>query len=307
LGQCIYWGAVNELIVDHPVFIATGYGMLQIPHQASNGMRIMHAVASDMYNDAIEQNGQDGVATDIVIDDFTFNGSHGFPKPATEERFAGFTSVNGLTITNSHVKNANGDACLHLEGSSKHIVLANNSWTDCEVSGGNSGYIYISTSTADINETNDKFTFTGVGPHDAFAYDTSSNSYHNPMTLRDLTLIDSSSQHRFSGFDLMFHSGPVVIQRARAAGLKDFVHMISTADLTVSNSQVTDTVNGIYNEAPTKDSGGGGENITLTDNRMQCLQWCILTGPNKNGTGAPKAWEIRGNSFQGQVSGVIAR
>ena len=308
LSQCIYWGEVTNLTEDHPNFIGTGYGMLQIPSKPSHGLRVTHATATDMYGDAIEQNGQaNGVASDILIDDFTFNGSHDFPKPATEERFAGFTSVNGLTITNSHIEKANGDACLHFEGTSKHIVLANNSWTDCQVSGGNSGYVYIATSTADIKETYDTFTFTGAVPGEVFAYDTSSNSYSNPMAIRNVRLIDSSGQHRFGGFNLSFHYGPVAIQGAQARGLKDFVHMISTADVTVANSQVIDTVNGIYNEAPTKDSGGGGENITLAGNRMRCLQWCIFTGPNKNGTGAPKNWEIGDNSFQGRVSGVEAR
>ena len=308
LSQCIFWGEVTNLIVDHPNFISTGYGMLQMPSKPSHGLKVTHGTATDMYGDAIEQNGQaNGVATDILIDDFTFNGSHDFPKPATEARFAGFTSVDGLTITNSRVKRANGDACLHFEGTSKHITLSNNSWTDCQVSGGNSGYIYVLTSTADIKENADTFVFTGAVLGTAYAYDTSSNSYGNAITAQNLKFIDSSGQHRFGGFNLLFHFGPVVIQNAQATGLSDFVRMVSTVDVTVMNSQVADTINGIYSESPTKDSGGGGENITLVGNRMRCLQWCIFTGTNKNGTGAPKNWKITGNSFQGRIAGVDAR
>ena len=308
LSQCIFWGEVTNLIVDHPNFIGTGYGMLQMPSKPSHGLKVTHGTATDMYGDAIEQNGQaNGVATDILIDDFTFNGSHGFPSPATEERFAGFTSVDGLTITNSHVKQANGDACLHFEGSSKHIALSNNSWADCQVSGGNSGYIYVLTGSADIKENGDTFTFTGAVPGAVFAYDTSSNSYGNAITAQNLKIVDSSGQHRFGGFNLLFHFGPVVIQNVQASGLSDFVRMVSTVDVTVANSQVADTMNGIYSEAPTKDSGCGGENITLTANRMRCLQWCIFTGTNRNGTGAPKNWKFSGNSFQGRIAGVDLR
>jgi hypothetical protein len=305
LSQCIYWGAVTNLQVERPTFISTGYGMLQIPGKPSRGLRITHGSATDMYGDAIEQNGQDaGVAADMLIDDFTFNGSHGFPKPATEQRFAGFTSVNGLIITNSHIKNASGDSCLHLEGSSEHIALSNNTWTDCGVSGGNSGYIYPLTSSADITESGDAFVFTGALPGETFAFDLSSGNYGNSLKIDNVKLTDLTGQHRFSGFNLAFHNGPVAIENTNARGLKTFVRLLSTIGANISGNEVSDSLNGILSDAPNLPSGGGGINITLTGNRMICIQWCILTGPNTNGTSPPVNWRVRGNFIRGRVSGV---
>jgi hypothetical protein len=300
LSQCIYWGEVTKLTVDHPTFISSGYGMLQIPSKPSRGLTVTHATATDMYGDAIEQNGQaNGVANDVLIDDFTFNGSHDFPKPATEERFAGFTSVNGLTIINSHVKNANGDACLHFEGTSAHIILSDTVLTDCQVSGGNDGYIYFLTSTADFRSVRNTFIKTSKLGGGIYAFSTQSGNYANPITSTNDSFIDESGSHGLGGFNLAFHTGMVTIDNPTAKNVGTFVSLISTTGISWSGGNVTNATNGILAENGARPSGGGGTDISVKGAHINCIIWCVRSSTNTNGTGAPTHWILLGNVYTG--------
>jgi hypothetical protein len=198
LSECIFLGAANGVFVDQFRMTGTGYGVLQQSGQTVNTVRISRATADDMFGDFFEQNGTaTGPMSDVTLDRIAFNGCHGFPKPATECRFVGTTSVQGLTISNSQARNVAGDACLHFEGPSTHIQMSNTVLTDCQVSGGNDGYIYFLTSSADFRSTHNTFVKTAKLAGGVFAFSTSSGAYSNPITSIDDTFIEDKCGAQF--------------------------------------------------------------------------------------------------------------
>ena len=46
-------------------------------------------------------------------------------------------------------------------------------------------------------------------------------------------------------------------------------------------------------------AGGGGANISVKDAHIDCMTWCIRSGPNTNGTLPPTNWSLTGNVYTG--------
>ena len=300
LSECIYLGAANKVLVDQFRMTGTGYGVLQETGRTVHDVKISRAVAGDMRGDFFEQNGTEtGPMSNVTLDQITFNGCHGFPTPQTECRFVGTTSVQGLTISNSRAHNVAGDACLHFEGPSTHIQMSNTVLIDCQVSGGNDGYIYFSSGSADFRSIHNTFVKTAKLPGSSFAFSTESGSYSNPITSIDDTFIDENATHSFGGFNLGFHNGPVTIINPTARDIGTFISLVSTTGVSWSGGRIINATNGILAENITEPSGGGGVNISVKDAHIDCLTWCIRSGPNTNGTGPPTNWSLTGNVYTG--------
>ena len=217
--------------------------------------------------------------SDVTLDRITFNGCHDFPKPATECRFVGTTSVKGLTISNSQARNASGDACLHFEGTSTHIRMSNTVLIDCGATGGNDGYIYFLTGSADFQSIHNTFVKTAKLPGALFAFSTLSGGYANPIISTDDTFIDENATHSFGGFNLAFHSGQVTITNPTAKDIGTFISLFSTTDVAWSGGRITNATNGILAENGTQSSGSGGTNISVKGAHIECLKWCMRSQP----------------------------
>lgn len=300
LSECIYLGTANKVLVDEFRMTGTGYGVLQESGRTVNDVKISRAVASDMLGDFFEQNGTDtGPMSNVTLDRITFNGCHEFPKPTTECRFVGTTSVRGLTISNSQARNVSGDACLHFEGPSMHIRMLNTVLIDCGATGGNDGYIYFLSGSADFQSTHNTFVKTAKLPGASFAFSTESGSYSNPIISTDDTFIDESGTHSFGGFNLGFHNGPVTIVNPTARDIGTFISLVSTTGVSWSGGRIINATNGILAGNIREPNGGGGVNISVKDAHIDCLTWCIRSGPNTNGTLPPTNWSLTGNVYTG--------
>jgi hypothetical protein len=66
-----------------------------------------------------------------------------------------------------------------------------------------------------------------------------------------------------------------------------------------SGGRITNATNGILAENGTQASGSGGTNISVRGAHIDCLKWCMRSGPNTNGTGPPKNWSLTGNVYTG--------
>jgi hypothetical protein len=300
LSECIYLGAANGVFVDQFRMTSTGYGVLQQSGTTVNNVKISRVTADDMFADFFEQNGTpSGPMSDVTLDRIAFNGCHGFPKPATECRFVGTTSVQGLTISNSQARNGAGDACLHFEGTSAHIQMSNTVLIDCQVGGGNNGYIYFLTSSADFRSTHNTFVKTAKLQGAIFAFTTLSGSYSNPIISIDDTFIDENATHSFGGFDLGFHNGPVTITNPTAKDIGTFISLVSTTGVSWSGGRIINATNGILAANIGQPSGSGGTNISVRGAHIDCLTWCLRSSTNTNGTGPPTNWTLTGNVYTG--------
>jgi hypothetical protein len=245
-------------------------------------------------------NGTDsGPMYDVRLDRITHNGCNGFPAPATECRFVGTTSVQGLIISNSYARNITGDACLHFEGSSAHIQMFNTELVDCQVSGGNDGYIYFTTSTADFQSTHNTFRKTAKLPGVIYAFSTSSGSYSNPISSTDDSFIDENATHNLGGFNLAFHNGTVAITNPTAKDIRTFISILSTNGVSWTGGNIVNATNGIVAENVGQASGSGGANISVKGAHINCITWCARSSANTNGTGAPMNWSLTGNVYTG--------
>lgn len=302
IDHVFYLGTATGVWIDKCKLTATGYGVLQISNKATNDVLITNCQASDMYADAIEQNGGGVGSKNWTISNFIFDGSHSFPSAQLEERFAGFTSVDGLVISNSQVKNANGDSCVHLEGTVTRITLTGNIFHDCLTAGGNDGYIYILTSTANITASGNTFYQTSATTAAQFAYSTASGNYGGDMTVTGDRFFDTSGGHHFGAFNLTFHTGITKITGGSGDGLAYYVQAFSTNNLTVSGVQTLDTTQDIYYTTGSQASGSGGTDVQISGNSFYCIHYCILSQKNSNGTGPPTNWKVTNNSFDGTAA-----
>src|SRR6185437_15243959 len=300
-----YMGAASNVEIRGCTLISTGYGLLQIGSKTSNDIKVSGCIASDMFADFVNQNGTPSVSSRWIVSGNTFTGSHGYPTPATERRFAGFTSIVGLTVANNIIKNAAVDSCIHVEGNSDNIVLTGNIFTDCEVSGGNDGYVFMLNSPGTWVSAGNIFNYTGAGGG-SFAYSTVSGLCTDcNLSSSGDTFYDTSGTASFGAFDVGNDSGgQITITGALELNGAYLVSAFSTNLLSVSNSNVLGT-NGIVYQNYLGNTGNGGTHVSIVGNNISCTVWCILSEPNTASSGAPTDWSVTSNHFRGTtVDGV---
>jgi len=240
MSGCDELGNVTDFKIDGWTDTATGYGLLQKSGTNSHGVSVTHFRASDMYADLFEENSVTGTSTDWVITNGTFEGSHGYPKPATEQRFAGFTTADGITISSVNVQHANGDAAVHLEGSAKNIKLVDDTFKDNLSTGGADANVMYYNSANNIAASNIRCLYTSTGNAD-FCFGGGANSFSNELEFRNVFCQDSTGRHLFGCFELDFHAGNTRIIGGGGDGLLQFIQTKSTSNLTVRGPVVTNS------------------------------------------------------------------
>jgi hypothetical protein len=240
MSGCNQIGNVTDFRIDGWTDTATGYALLQKSGTNSHNVTVTHFRASDMYADLIEENSVTGVSTNWVISNGDFAGSHGYPKPATEQRFAGFTTADGITISNVTVQHANGDSAVHLEGSAKNIRLTNDTFKDNLSSGGADSYVMYYNSDNNITATQIKCIFASDG-NAPYCFGGGANSYSNALEFRNVVCQDTTGLHLFGCFELYFHAGSTRIIGGGGDGLSQFIVTKGTTNLSVSGTTVTNS------------------------------------------------------------------
>jgi len=307
LSQIFYLGAATHVWIDRCNFISSGYGVLQISGKATNDVKITNCSASDMYTDAVNQNGASVTSTQWLIDNFIFTGSHGFPTPAVEQRFVSFTSCVSCSVINSNAKNANGDSCIHIEGTSDKFTLANNTLQDCDVAGGNNGFVYLLTNV-NLTSTNDTFIKTSALGAGIYAVDTSSGAYTGTLNFNGDNFIETDTSNNWGGFLLNFHSGQINITGGTASDVGDYVHAVTTNNLKISGVTVVGqgtagANNFVYYVTGT--TGGGGINVHIVGNDVSAITRAIFSSQNSNGTSPPTNWSVTNNYFRGNGTVLV--
>lgn len=295
------WNATNTW-VDQCQMIATEYGIIQQNGTTVTTVKITRNVASDMYADMINFNGAAGTATDILIEDNSFLGSHIYPAVGTEVRFMALTAGGYSTIRGNFVTHVSGDAAIHLENGSGALAFVNinkNTFVDNNVSGGNNGIIYVLSSLENILvEGNYFIQVTHVAGSATVVVDECSGSYGNQIVYEGNFQWVTSATHDFGGFCLNFFNGDATISNNFGYGLSDFVTMISvTGTIKLAGNRLLSANNGIISTNIGTGGGSGGNNIHLESNSWDCGTWCIHSGQNNGATGSPNDWTVTGNWF----------
>ncbi len=240
MSGCNQIGNVTDFRIDGWTDVSTGYGLLQKSGTNSHGVYVSHFRGSDLYNDLICENSVSGTSTDWVIDNGSFEGAHGYQKPATEERFASFTTADGIIISNVTVQHANGDSAVHFEGPAKNIRMMNDTFKDNLSSGGSDGYVTYNNSNNNITATRIRCIFASPG-NAPYCFGGAANSYSNRLDFTDVECLDTTGLHAFSCFELAFHTGPANIVGGRGDGLLQHILTKNTTNLSVRGVTVRNT------------------------------------------------------------------
>ena len=240
MSGCNQIGNVTEFRIDGWTDVSSGYGLLQKSGTNSHRVTVTRFRSSDMYGDLIAENSVSGTSTDWTIDGGAFAGSHGYPKPATEERFASFTTAGGIVISNVTVQHANGDSAVHFETTAKNIRIVNATFKDNLSTGGSDGYVTYNSSANNITASRVKCIFASPG-NAPFCFGGAANAYSNRLDFTDIECVDTTGLYAFGCFELAFHTGPTRITGARGDGLLEFIQTKNTTNLSVSGSRAINT------------------------------------------------------------------
>lgn len=310
LAECIRYGSGANLTINNFHAKSTGYGILQNSSGVFTDLKVTNAIAEDMYSDFLEQNASGGRTTNLTVDNLQFQGCHNFPTPETECRGIGVVSTFNFTLSNSTIYQASGDACVHLEGASTHIKIIGSTFWDCQVSGGNDGFIYVLTSSANLNLTGNTFivdnAYTCSG---CYALGNGAAAYANAITATGNTIIDLQSAHQIGGFDLSGYVGNADIVGNTMQGGSTFALLFSSGtastEINISSNNVVASTNGVYSANVFVATGAGGTNVDVKGNTFSVSGYSVLSGPNTNSTLPPTNWTVTGNKSLGAGLGTL--
>ena len=240
MSGCNQIAAVTDFKIDGWKDISSGYGLLQRSGTNSHSVSVTHFQASDMYGDLIAENSVSGTSTDWSVSSGSYNGAHGYQKPTTEQRFASYTTADGINISNVTAQHANGDSAVHFEGPAKNIRLSDDTFTDNLSSGGSDGYVTYNNSANNITATRIKCVFATAG-NAPYCFGGGANSYSNQLNFTDVQCQDTSGLYAFGCFELDFHTGPASISGGGGTGLLKFLETKNTTNLTVRRTSVQNT------------------------------------------------------------------
>jgi len=240
MSGCNQIASVTDFRINGWTDVSSGYGLLQKSGTNSHNVSVAHFHSRDMYADLIAENSVSGTSTNWSVDDGTFEGSHGYQTPATEQRFASFTTADGITISNVTVQHANGDSAVHFEGSAKNIKLVNDTFKDNLSTGGSDGYVTYNNSANNISATQIKCIFATAG-NAPYCFGGAANSYSNRLEFTNVECQDTTGLHAFGCFELDFHTGPTKITGGGGDGLLQFILTKNTTNLSVSGTNVTNS------------------------------------------------------------------
>jgi len=300
-GQRVWLYACDSVEVSSCTFNNTGYGIIQQHGNSSSNVVVSNCLAFDMVADFVEANGAEiALSYRWTITNNIYKGSYGFPTPATENRFAGITSVEGVIITGNQVTNSAGDAAIHLEDILGNTIISNNVFKDCVPSGGNSGYIYVLNSAEDTIISNNIFMH-GLDTVSACAYSQNSDYYSANVQFIGNQVRGTGAVRNFSGVRLDYSTAPTVVASNIFENVVNVVDFSAANEVSVCGNIVKTCTNGVFLRQTS--SSSGGSNWLVSGNMFSDVSNIdIFTSTNSNGTNPPSYWNICGNTIANGIT-----
>lgn len=288
ISNTVYLYTADDTWVNRCTFNGVTYGVIQHNGSVVNHVKVTNCVAEDMYADMVNFNGAGTLATDVVIENNTFKGSHNWTVPATEKRFVGLTSTTDFRIVNNWVTNCAGDAAVHLEDVGGRGIIQSNHFIDCGVGGGNDGYIYILNSAKNIIVADNWFVRNSASAGTSFI-SSQSGSYSDELIVTSNHFKDTTG-HFVLALDLASHIGQALIDCNYCFGCDSFVVVGSGSAFQIRNCTIESVSNGV--------KGNSASKVDILNNNFSCSPKCILTA-------SASSWNIKGNTFlSGDVDGT---
>jgi hypothetical protein len=299
-AQRVWLWTCEYITVQNCTFEENLYGVISQFGFVSSYVLVDGNIAFNMTGDFVEANqGAGGPSKFWTISNNIFNGSTGFPTPATEERFVGITSVDGVVITGNTVRNSSGDSAVHLEDSLGDTVISNNIFQDCVPSGGNPGYIYLLNSAEDTVISNNIFLH-GLDTVTASAVSTNSGAYVLNFIFTGNLIKGTGVVRNFSGCDTGGFNGRSVISNNIFENVKRAADCTNSNNVFFTSNTIKDADNGIARNVSASQSGGA--NWTVTNNTFSGIDSAdITTSTNTNGTQPPTGWVVTGNRIEKRI------
>jgi hypothetical protein len=304
-NQRVWLWTCQYVTVQNCTFEENLYGVIAQFGFASSYVLIDGNIAFNMTADFVEAN-QGGFDNPSVpkskfwtVSNNIFNGSFGFPTPATEKRFVGITSVEGVVITGNTVVNTAGDAAIHLEDTLGDTVISSNVFKDCVPADGNSGYIYLLNIDEDTVISNNIFLH-GLDTVAASAVSVNSGTYALNLIFTGNLVKGTGAVRNFSGCDTGGLNGSAVVSS------NIFENVVRAADATNANNVLftANTVKGADNgiSRNVSASSSGGSNWTVSNNTFSSITSAdVITSTNTSGTQPPSNWVVTGNRIEKKI------
>ncbi len=302
-GQRVWLFTCSSVKVLDCTFEGTGYGIIQQAGHASSFVLVSGCLAMDMEGDFVEANCEGAhPSSSWAITNNVYKGSQGYPTTATEKRFVGITSVNGVVIDGNVVEKVAGDAAVHLENTLGETVVSNNVFDNCLGSGGNNGYIYLLASSENTVISANIFLRTDPALPAAYAVQCN-NNYSNTIQFTGNRVVGTSAGCNFNGPYIADYDGRAIISDNIFDKLNLAVDASRNArNVIFSGNYVNETALALVQQ--TSSAGSGYRDWLISGNVFAGTTGTndIFTSINSNATAAPKRLLITGNKFCKQVA-----
>ena len=302
IGQVIWLFTANDVTVQTCVFDTTGYGVIQQAGYVSNFVLVDNNIAKNMDADFVEANCASSAPSEgWTITNNIFEGSSGYPTPATEKRFVGITSVKNVIISGNNVQKSAGDAAIHLEDTLGETIISNNIFDNCVQSGGNSGYIYILNNAENCVIEGNLFYRTNASLGGAYALDVTSGNYSAQIQFLNNRLVGNGSTGNFGGILLKFLNGKFICSNNMFISLVSAIPHRNSNDVVIIGNIFNACGGGIIIEA--SGASDAGENWLISNNQFNGTTGSndITATENPSGTNPPRKWTIIGNTLSKDI------
>jgi hypothetical protein len=294
-SQRVWIWEADHIKVDGCTFDGTGYGVIQQVSYVSSYVSVVNCLAKDMTADFVEANCTGSAPSFFwTVSNNIYSGNQIYPGTGTEDRFVGFTGVQNIVIDGNTVERCGGDAAVHLEDIGGETIVSNNVFDNCNVSGGNSGYIYTSNNQEHILVTGNIFQRTDATIGSASALAVNSNSYTNRVIFNNNRVVGTSNN--LDGISAGSQSGSMTISSNLFESCNLAVRTFNTADVNFCNNTVLNCTQGI---GPELSSSSNGLRWNIDGNIFYGTSdtYDILMPVNTSGTFASKDIKVSNNKF----------
>lgn len=160
--NCVFMGGIqtirlftcDTITVNNCTFKECGYCVIQENGYVSNNVFITGNMCLNGKQDFVEANCETNAPSyNWIIDGNIYCHDEIPTESKTEFRFAGFTRVENITITNNIVTNVKGDGAVHLENVGGNVIVDGNTFKNCL----GFGYVYTMNSEKNIVISNNIF------------------------------------------------------------------------------------------------------------------------------------------------------
>ncbi|MFQ1966198.1 phage tail protein [Aeromonas veronii] len=291
----------SHIDVTGNVFDNTGYGVIQQAGFESNNVRVIGNTAIDMTGDFVEANAASVDTNTWIVSDNIFTGSLDHHEISTERRFAGFTQVENVVVSNNIIYRTAGDSAIHLEDSLGQYFIEGNIFVDCYL--GNSA-IYNLNSEKDMHLTNNVFVLTDDYKGEfAYAIRTDSNNYNHKCVISDNVFLDMTKDgKKLRPAKLMF-GGTFDYRNNMCINTFDICSYSNVSGARFSGNRGVGVLQrGIWSDVGA--SGGAGGGNVYHDNIIKSLvepEYGIRAVTNSNGTNGPKRHAAYNNHIAGDI------